>query len=128
MILLGSATAWWASRSAALGRTLPVLIALALTVLLGAAFIALELLDWYDKPFSFASSAYSSIYFAITGFHLAHVVAGWIIFVLLFVWTAAGYFNPVRHVPIRIGALYWYFLAVVWLAVFFVLYGTPKLS
>lgn len=128
VILVGCASAWWANRSARRGERLMLLLALGATIVLGAGFIALQFLDWSDKPFTFASSAYSSIYFTTGGFHLAHVVVGWIAFVMLFVWSALGYFDPVRHVPITIGAFYWYFLAVVWLAVFFVLNVTPYLT
>ncbi|HEX7969080.1 MAG TPA: cytochrome c oxidase subunit 3 [Stellaceae bacterium] len=128
VILIGCATAWWASRSVSRGAILQALLALVATVVLGAGFIALQLIEWSSKPFTFSGSAYSSIFFTIGGFHLAHVVVGWIMFVCLSVWTALGYFDAIRHLPITIGALYWYFLAIVWLAVFFVLYGTPYLT
>lgn len=128
IMLVGCATAWWANRAAATGRRGPLLLALLVTLLLASGFIALEFLEWSSQPFSFASSAYSSIYFAVSGFHLAHVVVGWLIFLFLVVWTVLGYFDAARHLPITVGALYWYFLASVWLAVFFVLYGTPYLS
>ncbi len=125
VVLIGCLTAWFADRSILLNRVLLALLALLATVVLGAGFIALQFLDWVSKPFTLSSSTYSSEYFVITGFHLAHVVVGWLMFVMLFVWTALGYFDGVRHVPITIGKLYWYFLAVIWLAVFFVLNGTP---
>lgn len=128
VVLVGCGTAWWSSRSALRGERLPTLLALALTAVLAAAFIALGLADWYSKPFGFAASAYSAIYFTITGLHLAHVVVGCIMFLLLCVWTALGYFDAVRHLPITIGALYWYFVAVVYAGVFFVLYVTPFLT
>lgn len=128
VILAGCATAWWANRTAQRNERLPLLLALALTLLLATAFIALAVADWFDKPFTFSDSAYSAIYFTTTGLHLAHVVVGWIIFIMLLVWSALGYFDAIRHAPITIGALYWYFLAAVWVAVFFVLYITPYLT
>jgi cytochrome c oxidase subunit 3 len=128
VMLIGCATAWWAIRAARRNERLPLLLALALTMLLAAAFIALGLADWLDKPYTFSDSAYSAIYFTTTGLHLAHVAAGWIIFLMLLIWSALGYFDAFRHAPIAIGALYWYFLAAVWLGVFFVLYITPYLT
>jgi heme/copper-type cytochrome/quinol oxidase subunit 3 len=95
---------------------------------LGAVFIALQFIDWFTEPYGMSSSAYGSNYFVIGGFHLAHFVAGWIMFVVLLLWTALGYFDSVRHLPITIGALYWYFLAATWVAVFFVLYCTPHFA
>jgi heme/copper-type cytochrome/quinol oxidase subunit 3 len=126
IVLIGAATSWWADRSAARGAMANVTIALAITIVLGAAFIALQFVDWFTEPFSLASSAYGSNYYVIGGFHLAHFVAGWIMFLVLLMWTWLGYFDAVRHVPITVGALYWYFLAATWIAVFFVLYCTPR--
>lgn len=124
-VLLGCLGAWFAERCAANERYALLLLSLVANVLLGAGFIALQALDWSGKHFLFASSTYSSEYFVITGFHLAHVVVGWLMFVVLFIWSAIGYFDRWRHVPVTVGKFYWYFLAVIWFAVFFVLDGTP---
>jgi heme/copper-type cytochrome/quinol oxidase subunit 3 len=128
VILVGCAAAWWANLSASRGEMPRVMLATAAMVLLAALFIFLQFLDWQSKPFTLATSTYSSIYLTIGGFHLAHMVVGFLMFVVLLVWTALGYFDAVRHVPITVGTLYWYFLAAVWLAVFFVLYITPYLA
>ncbi|MBV8739135.1 MAG: cytochrome c oxidase subunit 3 [Alphaproteobacteria bacterium] len=128
IMLIGCATAWWANRSAARGARPAVLLALGLSLLLALSFIALQFADWYDKPYSLASDAASSFYFVITGVHLAHVVAGALMIAAVLVWSALGYFGPVRHVPILVTAFYWYFLAVAYLWLFFTLYGTPRLA
>jgi len=125
VVLLGCASAWYAHHSIRANRRGMTLIALGITLILGAGFIALQFLGWFNKPFGFASSTYSSIYFLISGTHLAHFVIGWVMFLMLLVWTALGYFDHIRHVPILVGALYWYWLAALWLAVFFVVNGTP---
>jgi cytochrome c oxidase subunit 3 len=128
IILTGCATAWWAEHAVRGGERMASLLALAATVVVGAAFIVLQFIEWHSKPFTLASGAYGSIFYTIGGVHLAHVVVGWIAFMMLLVWMLLGYFDAARHVPITIGALYWYFLTVSWLAVFFVLYGTPYLA
>ena len=128
IVLIGSASSWWAARLARRGAMARVMIALAITIVLGTAFIALQFVDWFTEPFSMASSAFGSNYYVISGFHLAHFVVGWLIFVVLLLWTWLGYFDSVRHVPVTIGAVYWYFLALVWIAVFFVLYCTPRFA
>lgn len=124
-VLLGCVSTWFAHNAIRQNRRAATLIGLGITVILGAGFISLQFLGWFNKPFGFASSTYSSIYFLITGVHLTHFVIGWLMFLMLFVWTALGYFDRVRHVPILVGALYWYWLAATWLAVFFVVNGTP---
>lgn len=125
LVLIGCGSAWFAQRSIIRGELPAALVGLGITVILGAGFIALQFLDWFSKPFGFASSTYSSIYFVITGTHLAHFVVGFVMFVMLLIWTALGYFDRVRHVPIAVGSLYWYFLAATWLSVFFVINVTP---
>jgi cytochrome c oxidase subunit 3 len=95
---------------------------------LGAIFVGVQLLEWSRKPYQFNSSAYSSLYFTITGFHLAHVVIGMLVLLVLSVWSLLGYFDSKRHAPVAIGAIYWHFVDVVWLVVFFTIYVTPYLG
>jgi cytochrome c oxidase subunit III len=128
LILLGAAAMWWNNRRAAVSvRWLPVL-GLLVTLLCGAGFILLGLEDWSSKPFALSSNAYSSIYFVMTGVHLIHTAIGALMALAVMVWSTMGYFGPVRHVPITVTAIYWYFLAATWAALFFVLYITPYLG
>lgn len=125
VVLIGCGSAWFAHRSIARNELPATLLGLGITVILGAGFIALQFLDWFSKSFGLANSTYSSIYFVITGTHLAHFAVGLVMFLALFVWTALGYFDRIRHVPISVGKLYWYFLAATWLCAFFVVNLTP---
>ena len=125
VVLLGSLTAWWANRSAARGAAGGVMMGLAVTLVLAVGFVALQLLDWSHKPFSFATDPYSSFYFVISGFHLAHVVVAVIVLAVVLLWSALGYFGPVRHVPVTVAAIYWYFVTIIWLVVLFTLDITP---
>lgn len=125
VVLIGCVTVWFADWSMRRDRTGLCLLGLGLTWLMCSAFIALEFVDWFSKPFSLNTSTYSSIYFVISGAHLAHVVVAWFMYPVLMLWTLLGYFDRVRHVPISIGKLYWYFVTGIWIAVFFVLNCTP---
>ena len=57
---------------------------------MGAAFVAVQGLEWHGKPFKFGANAYSSIYFTLTGVHMAHVVVGLVILAALLVWSSWG--------------------------------------
>lgn len=127
LVLAGCVSAWFAHRSIRLGQQLLALVGLGLTFLICSAFIGVQFLDWFDKPFPFAESTYSSEYYLITGAHLAHVVVGWFMLLIVCVWTVFGYFDRVRHIPIAIATIYWYFIAIIWIAVFFTLTCTPYL-
>ncbi|HWG11538.1 MAG TPA: cytochrome c oxidase subunit 3 [Rhodanobacteraceae bacterium] len=128
VLLAGSATMWWGERGIALGRRGQLAIGLALSLLLGIIFIALEGIEWAGKPYTLNSSLYSSLYFTITGFHLAHVVVGLLILAVLLLWTALDYFDENRHSAVSIGVIYWHFVTAVWLAVFFTFYIAPRLG
>ncbi len=128
LLLISSGTMWWADRGAVRGARGTLLLGLGVSLVLGLCFIALQLLDWFGKPFSLASNPYSSLYFTIGGFHLVHLVAGVVMIGAVLLWSAIGYFGPIRHVPVTIAAFYWFFVTAVWLALFFTLYITPYLA
>lgn len=125
LVLAGCVSAWYADRSIRLGQRLPAFLGLTLTFLFCSGFVAAQFLDWRDKPFSFSDSTYSSLYYLISGTHLAHVVVGWFMLLMVMLWTAFGYFDAVRFVPITIVKIYWYFIAIIWVCVFFTLTCTP---
>ena len=128
ILLCSSATVWWAERGVRRGGpTGRSRLALALSILLGMVFIAIQLLEWRAKPFSITSGPYGSLYFTITGFHMAHVAAGLVLLLLVLWWSALGYFDQRRHVPVLVAAAYWHFVDAVWLVVFFTFYVTPRL-
>lgn len=119
---------WWGVRSVVAGRRGPALLGFTATVLLGIVFVWLQVLDWYAKPFHVGSSSYSSIYFVTTGLDLVHVLVGLGIFVFVILWTALGYFGSRRSLVVTVSALYWYFVTVIWLAIFATFYISPYLG
>ena len=128
LLLLSSVTVWWGERGTRTSSRRQIALGLIATIVLGVIFVGIQLVEWTQKPFHFNSSPYSSLYFTVTGLHMAHVVVGLIILVVLLVWDWLGYFDRRRHAPLAIGAIYWHFVDVVWLAVFFTLYVTPYLG
>ena len=98
---------------------------LAIAIALGVAFVAIQFGEWRERPYGIASNLYGSLYFTITGFHIAHVIAGLVMLSCLALWTALGYFDGRRDAALTIGGLYWHFVDVVWLFIFSVLYLSP---
>ena len=60
---------------------------LGLGALLGAIFLVIQCFEWADRPFGLSSSPYSSLYFVVTGFHMAHVVVGVVMLLALTWWS-----------------------------------------
>jgi cytochrome c oxidase subunit 3 len=128
ILLLSSVAVGWAQFSIERDDNRRLCAGLLIAAVLGMIFLVVQYFEWAQKPFALASSTYSSLYFVITGFHMAHVVVGVIVLWCLFAWSAMGYFNRVRYAHIHIGALYWHFVDAVWIAVFFTFYVTPFLG
>ena len=125
LLLLSSVVVWLGERSVRRERRIAGAAFLAGGLVMGAAFVAVQWIEWSEKPFRLDSNSYGSLFFVITGFHMAHVVAGLLILAALSGWTAMGLFDRSRHAHVSIGVIYWHFVDAVWLAVFFTLYITP---
>jgi heme/copper-type cytochrome/quinol oxidase subunit 3 len=98
------------------------------TIVLGTGFVTIQGFEWAAKPFVFSTSAYSSVFFILTGTHMAHVAVGLLMLVMLLVWTLMGRFQNAHHEHLALGALYWHFVDAVWLAVFATAYLAPQFS
>jgi cytochrome c oxidase subunit 3 len=126
--LLSCAFTWWGVRAVLAGRRAHAVLAFSAALLLGIAFVGLEVLDWQAKPYQLGTSSYASIYFVTTGLDLVHWLVGIGIFFFLILWTALGYFSARRSLPVIASALYWYFVTVIWLAIFLTFYISPYLG
>lgn len=106
-------------RRARVERLGPWLVAAAL---LGAAFVGLQVALWRDVLASGVEPGrdgpYSSAFYGLTGLHALHVVVG--LFGLG--WVAVRAFrrayNAARYLTVRLWALYWHFVGVVWALMF----------
>jgi cytochrome c oxidase subunit 3 len=105
-------------------RWLPLLTAG--TIVLGTVFVVIQGFEWAGKDFGFTADSYSSIFFLLTGVHMAHVVVGLLMLVALLAFTLMGRFQHGHHEHLALGTLYWHFVDVVWLAVFTTVYLTPR--
>jgi cytochrome c oxidase subunit 3 len=128
ILFLGSATMWWGERGIRAGRRRQLLLGIAATLVLGIAFLGLQIVEWHAKPFGIGTDVYGSLYFTVTGFHMMHVAIGLLLLAVLFVWTALNYFGAPRHSAVSIGVIYWHFVTAVWIAVFLTFYVAPYLS
>lgn len=127
ILAASSGTVWWSEHSLKRGNRIQHLAALAGTIGLGVVFLVVQVFEWKSKSFTLSSSAYGSLFFTITGFHMLHVILGVLVLSAVFAWSLAGYFSPRRHLHVTVSSAYWHFVDVVWLAVFSTFYITPYL-
>jgi cytochrome c oxidase subunit 3 len=127
ILLTSSACVWASERCIQLRQLYWALAAMALALILGVCFVAIQLNEWSKLTYDMATNLYGSLYFTITGFHMLHVIVGLVILAALLLWMALGYFDHRRYAAVTIGGLYWHFVDVVWLFVFTTFYLLPYL-
>lgn len=127
LLLASSAVLYWGETGIRSGQRGRLSIALSATLVMGILFVGLQVLEWHNKKFHLGDNAYASTYYVTTGFHMSHVAVGILILGVLLLCSLSGKFSAERHSPVSIGALYWHFVDVVWLAVFATFYITPYL-
>ena len=122
VLLLSSLTVHQAVAAAERGDRRTSLRWLALTIVMGASFLTNEVLEWISLPFGFDASAFSTIYYLLTGFHGAHVLGGLVLMgsVAWVVFSKAS--RAPSHEAMRCVGYYWHFVDVVWAVLFLVVY------
>ncbi len=91
---------------------------LAATLVLGAAFVALQLFGYAQVDFGIGEGIYASLFYMMTGLALAHVAGGVVFLVLVLVRSATGRLAMVRHEPAEAAAIYWHFVVIVSVALY----------
>ena len=125
ILLASSAAVWWGENGVKHARRGQHLIGLGVGILLGVTFLVVQGFEWKAKTYGLDTSSYGSLYFTITGFHMAHVVVGVLVLATVFLWSVLGYFSPRHHARMTIASIYWHFVDVVWLFVFATFYLSP---
>jgi cytochrome c oxidase subunit 3 len=93
------------------------------TLVLGAAFLANQLVEWTEVPFRPSTSAYGSLFFIMTGFHGLHVLLGLVAMVgLLLRMATAGPRDRGVAPAAEVVTYYWHFVDVVWIGLFVTLF------
>lgn len=128
LLLASSLVAAFGEKGVERGDRARALAGLIGTFAMGAGFAAVQVYEWSIKPYTPRTSSYAALYFATTGFHMAHVVAGLVILAMLAWWVALDFFSPRRRIVVSAGIFYWHFVDAVWLLVFATYYLTPYLG
>jgi hypothetical protein len=68
------------------------------------------------------TNMFFSIYFAMTGLHGIHVIAGILVYIWLLVRAIKGHFTPEYFGPVDYAALYWHLVDLIWIFLFPLLY------
>jgi heme/copper-type cytochrome/quinol oxidase subunit 3 len=106
------------------------------TILIGSLFVGIQFIEYKKLMFADGhpigisrnghfrpdSSIFGSCFFAMTGFHGAHVTAGVIFLTCILIQAIRGKYTATNHSPVELAGLYWHFVDLVWILLFTVVY------
>jgi cytochrome c oxidase subunit 3 len=97
---------------------------LGLTLALGGGFVLGQIAAWrllLTHGVGISTSPASSFFYLLTGAHAVHLAGGILGLGAVAVWPAVGFRRITRPVAIRVAAIYWHFMGVLWLGLFLLL-------
>lgn len=104
------------------GQKIKCMLNLALTVVLGAIFSILQLIEYNRAFFSIGDSTFGTTFFMLTGFHGIHVLIG-SIFLTSVLYRQSKIVSRKRNcLRFELSSWYWHFVDVVWIFLYFILY------
>ena len=89
----------------------------------GGAFLAGQMVEYFNLPFGLTDNLFASTFYALTGFHGLHVTLG--VICILIVWfqcRAGGRMTQTSHFGLEAAELYWHFVDGIWVVLYGILY------
>ncbi|MCY4328569.1 MAG: cytochrome o ubiquinol oxidase subunit III [Endozoicomonadaceae bacterium] len=100
-------------------------ITLALTFLLGASFVFMELKEFHSlvaEGHDWQRSAFLSSFFTLVGTHGLHVSLGLLWLIVLAIQLGIHGINNTTMTKMRTFSLFWHFLDIIWILLFTIVY------
>jgi len=92
---------------------------------LGVMFLLLQGVVWnslWTEGFVTASGRYGSVFYLLTSFHALHVLVGLGFLLWLVPRSLQSSYTPRDHSPVRLTAMFWHFVDIVWIVMFVTVY------
>lgn len=132
LLLFSSLTSVFAVQAMHKHNVKSLKIWLMVTVGLGLSFLGIEIYEFYEyvvhKGFGMTTSAFSSAFFTLVGFHGAHVAFGVVWISVLIGQLYYKGLTVVTAPKIYVSAIYWHFIDVVWVFIFSIVYLLGKVG
>ena len=126
ILLLSGTSLTWAHHAVIKGKTKEVTYGLAITVLLGILFSAIQFFEYHHAGFGLKEEGYKSVYatlfYICTGFHGIHVIIGTVFLAICLIRNLRGSLKKSNHLGFEFAAWYWHFVDVVWIFLFIFMY------
>lgn len=125
LLLTSSFTVGLAVLAARDKKKTQTLVWLAITFLLGAAFLTMELYEFthfVNEGAGWSTSAFLSAFFVLVGTHGIHIAVGLLWLTVLFVRLKKYNFRKTDVHRLSLFSLFWHFLDIIWIFVFSIVY------
>ena len=124
LLVTSSFTMTLAVRAARAGRAGARAAWHAATIVLGTAFLAGQVLEYAHlaggpQPMRLGPDLFAGTFYAVTGYHGLHVVAGLVILIGLLIAPRA------RPGSLEVAAIFWHFVDLAWIPIFSFVYLLP---
>jgi cytochrome c oxidase subunit III len=128
VLLLSSATMFWAEKGIKRGDRTQLRIGLSVTIVLGLGFLTIQGFEYADKLRKMKpwDHAYAASFYTITSFHALHVISGLLLLGYALLRALLGHFDGEQHLAVKNVGLYRHFVDAVWLVIFTTLYLSPR--
>jgi cytochrome c oxidase subunit III len=123
LLLVSSFTFHRAGRECRANRLAACRNWLLVTVALGVAFLAGQMVEYFTLPFGLTDNLFASTFYALTGFHGLHVTLGAICIAIVALQTRpGGRITADNHFGLEAAELYWHFVDGIWVVLYGIIY------
>jgi cytochrome c oxidase subunit III len=105
-----------------------VTVGLVACIALGLVAITLRWFEFHALKFRWDDNAYGSLVWLILGLHLTHLIAGTCENSVMLAWLLVHGLDKKHARDVRVGALYWYWIAATWVVLFAIVFIYPRLT
>lgn len=129
ILVASSLTCQWGVFAAERGDVFRLRFWYVVTLIMGIVFVLGQAGEYNtlitEHDTTIASSAYGTVFYMTTGFHMLHVIGGLVAFVFLIIRTKLSKFTPAQAIAAIVVSYYWHFVDIVWIGLFGVIYLLP---
>ena len=121
VIAASSVAIEWGLREIRNGRASRLAPSIFVTAILGLVFCGLQWMvgaELFALGLTFDRGAYAAVYYGFAIIHAAHVVIGVLAMIYLAIRSLLGAYSTPRHTTVRLWAVYWHFVGIVWLLIY----------
>jgi cytochrome c oxidase subunit 3 len=122
ILVTSSFTMHWALQSVRRNNRAGLKAGLVLTFLMGLTFLLTQMIEYARVGFAPHDNAFTTVFFALTGLHGAHVFVGLSILLFATIRAFRGHFDSEHFHGVELPGIYWHFVDVMWIVVYMTVY------